>query len=369
MSIDTHHWPKRNRILSAAVFICICGSLTLRHSWGRDIDDSSQQQSVSTSQHAPTAQQHSAPTAQQHSAPSLQQHSVSFSQQRPAASSATVRSGNTNLLPYLLQAGNCPEVIRQATAIIASDPKNSDAYYYRAVAFRAQKATLDRAIEDLDHAVQLNPDLLPAYALKAVLLHEQQEDELALPAISKAFALSPTDTGIATTKATILNALNRPKEALVIEDKVLLQDPKSHNAHWVRSKTMFLLSRIDEGSKDLNLAIKLKPDDLFYRNDRLMFNGKQKKWTLIFEDADYLIAHGPHKREAYEKRAVAHVALKQYKEGIADYKSAIAQTRSDSQMRVLHAQLKTAYELAGDSKGAAAEAEYVKKLDEDIRPF
>jgi hypothetical protein len=63
------------------------------------------------------------------------------------------------------------------------------------------------------------------------------------------------------------------------------------------------------------------------------------------------------------------VGLKQYKEGIADYKSAIGQTRSDSQMRELHVQLKNAYDLAGDVKSAANEADYIKKLDEDMRPL
>jgi tetratricopeptide (TPR) repeat protein len=294
-----------------------------------------------------------------------------FTSSLPPVFSQTIKAGNPAQLPWLLKSGNYPEVIRQATAIIASDPKNADAYYCRAIAYKAHKMMQYKALQDLDQAIKLNPDFAGAYSLKAVMLHEQQEDELALPAITRACELLPTDTGVLRAKAIMLNALNRPKEALVIVDKLLAHNSKHDEDHWVRSKSMFLLGRTDEGVKDLDMAVKMAPANLSFRTDRLIFNSRHKRWELVFEDADYVIAHASatNVKEAYERRATAHVGLKQYKEGIADYKSAIAKTKSDSQMRVLHVQLKQAYELAGDSKAAAIETEYIRKLDEDMRPF
>lgn len=287
----------------------------------------------------------------------------------PAALCQTAKGGDSRSLARLVENSNYPEIIKLATAIIASDPKNAEAYYSRAVAYKTNRSTQYKAIQDLDQAIKLKPDMAAAYPVKAVILHEQQDDELALPVITRACELLPTDPGVFLVKSVIYNSLNRPKEALAIVDKLIQHNLKTDEAHWVRSRSMFLLGRTDEGVNDLNLAVKLNPGSLKFRRDRLLFNSRHKKWALVFEDADYVIANDSHKKDAYERRAAAHVGLKQYKEGIADYKSAIGQTRSDSQMRELHVQLKNAYDLAGDVKSAANEADYIKKLDEDMRPL
>ena len=287
----------------------------------------------------------------------------------PPAFSQTSKTSKSKSLAALNESGNYSEVIKQTTAIIATDPTNADAYYNRAVAYKTFKNSQYKALQDLDQAIKLKPDMAAAYSNKAVILHEQQDDELALPVINKACELLPGDPGVLLAKTVILNALNQPKIALHILDKLISQNVKADEAYWVRSKSMFLLGQTDEGIKDLDMAVKLDPKKLKFRTDRLIVNSRHKRWALVFDDASYIIANDSHKKDAYEKRADAHVGLKQYKEGIADYKSAIGQTKSDSQMRQLHVELGKAYELSGDLKSAASEAEYVKKLDEDMRPL
>lgn len=126
-----------------------------------------------------------------------------------------------------------PAVIKSDSGLEMSGGTVSAIDYYNRANELAYQGYLDKALEYLDNAIEINPDLALAHSAKAGILSikagylkENGEDyaglyEDALKAADKAIELNPKQGEAYVNKATVLNALGRYNEAIAACDAAL----------------------------------------------------------------------------------------------------------------------------------------------------
>ena len=295
---------------------------------------------------------------------------TSPAQAKDGPKSPTGAAGARERFNRLFARGDYGEMRTLADNYLRSNAGDAMAYYYRALAQSRGRLTMEKAIVDVDRAITIDGMVGDFYWLKATILHNQQEDELALPIVEKAYRLEPTKVEVIDTKAAILCSLHKPDDALKLSDLCVKKMPGTASFHSTRAQCLKQLSRWDDAESEIDTAVRLVPISFAYRLERMAICTRLKKWDKIVEDATWVIANEPkHLRDGYERRGRAHFMLKQYPQAISDYQQAIRETHGEALVRQLHVDLQEAYQATGDLKNVEAEKNFLKKLDEDIKPL
>jgi tetratricopeptide (TPR) repeat protein len=147
--------------------------------------------------------------------------------------------------------------IRHFTKAIEEDPDFAEAYANRAKArlmgIRAKvfdKSVLEESLEDINRAIELNPDLPEAIiAMGFYYFYGIEQLNLAAVQFEKACELSPANTEYMFYRSKIYTALGNWRQAQVLSDRVL--DAKPHNALYY-SNMGLTFAYLDQFSKALH---------------------------------------------------------------------------------------------------------------------
>jgi tetratricopeptide (TPR) repeat protein len=153
----------------------------------------------------------------------------------------------------------------------------SDAFFYRAIAY-FERGDYEKALEDLDKFLELNPDHASAWDNRGVTLERLGRYEEALGSYDKAIELNPTHANAWYNRGVTLESLGRHEEALSSYDKAIELNPTDASAWNNRGVTLERLGRYEEALSSYDKAIELNPTDA----DAL--NGYA--WILIDKDID-----------------------------------------------------------------------------------
>lgn len=116
------------------------------------------------------------------------------------------------------------------------------------------------AVAELHLVLAQDPeDDFAHYQLATAYLSMPDSDKKALEAIDGALGIQPDDAGYLATKAIILNALNRDKEALVVVTNAIASDPGPYQ-WYARATVLMGLRRWSEALVACEKALELDPD-------------------------------------------------------------------------------------------------------------
>jgi tetratricopeptide (TPR) repeat protein len=132
--------------------------------------------------------------------------------------------------------------------VITKDPDNYLAHYIRSFTFK-MKGQLDKAMEDSDKAIALNPAYLPSYQNRADIFEKKGLFDKALADYDKAIALNPSKPEMYYKRGTLFEKVGQHKKAAADYDKVVALNPLHYEAYYNRG----VLS-LDEGSRDEALS-------------------------------------------------------------------------------------------------------------------
>ena len=189
-----------------------------------------------------------------------------------------------------------PAAIKSDDGLVMSGAPVSAIDYYNRANDLAYQGYLDKALEYLDSAIELNPNLSVAYSakagilsIKAGILKENGEDyaglyDEALKAADKAIELNPKQGEGYVNKASILNALGRYHEALAACDAAIalnLKDTETLLAAYTNKGTALGgLGRYDEEIAVSKEGLKIDPmNNLLLANLNYAENKVEKKQT------------------------------------------------------------------------------------------
>lgn len=137
-------------------------------------------------------------------------------------------------------------------------PKDGEFRINRGATY-ARLGDIDNAIADFNEGLKLKPDHAVGYLNRSIMHHNNGRVDLALQDIESYLKLIPGNGDLWYEKGRALNMLKRPREALTAYTEAL-RHPLGNPGlvFYERSKTYYLLKRINEAKADLQKAIEYK---------------------------------------------------------------------------------------------------------------
>jgi tetratricopeptide (TPR) repeat protein len=237
--------------------------------------------------------------------------------------------------------------------------------YFKAVELAGHRDTLHAAVRPIAEAVRLEPQNATYWSEQANILHDLEEDEVAIASIKKALAINNKAPGFWRIDSLILTALKRLPEALAAADNSIKLGGDV-DSHIQRASVLIYLSRFSESVQELNLVLKQNPHSSVARESRMIAAEHLGDYKSYLSDCNYFL-RSP-KLQAQDakmllRRAKAHTRLKHYDKAISDYKAAL---KLMPDLRQAHAGLLEVYNTINDTTNSAKETAFLKKLDKDL---
>ncbi len=185
--------------------------------------------------------------------------------------------------------GQTDKALADYNAAIKADPKASLAFLGRGVLLAVRKRSYDRAIEDFDKVLVLEPDNVEALISRGDAFSQLGDSARAMVDLNRAVALAPNNALVLLARGQAESRRNNLGGALRDYREALKVDPRNASALSNIAAIDMLQGKFQEAIRGLDQAIAIEKDNPL----------------------------------AYYNRGYAHFALKQYPQAIADYSAAI----------------------------------------------
>jgi len=215
------------------------------------------------------------------------------------------------------------KAIEDYNKAIALNPEDAMAYYNRGTAYAKLKKH-EEAIEDYNKAIALDPEYAMAYNNRGNAYNELKKHEKAIEDYNKAIALNPEDAMGYYNRGNAYDGLKKHEEAIEDYNKAIALDPEDAMAYYNRGIAYDGLKKHEKAIEDYNKAIALDPEYATAYNNCGTAYAKLKKHEEAIEDYNKAIALDPEYAMAYYNRGNAYDGLKKHEKAIEDYNKAIA---------------------------------------------
>jgi tetratricopeptide (TPR) repeat protein len=185
--------------------------------------------------------------------------------------------------------GQTDKALADYSAAIKADPKASLAFLGRGVLLAARKRSYDRAIEDFDKVLVLEPDNVEALVSRGDAFSQLGDTGRAIADLTRAVALAPDNPIVLLARGQAEGRRHNLAGARRDYDAVLKVDPRNAEALTNLAAVDLLQGKLQDAVRHLDRAIVIQSDNPL----------------------------------AFYNRGYAHFALKEYQPAIADYGEAI----------------------------------------------
>ena len=238
----------------------------------------------------------------------------------------------------------------------------ADAYLNRGLAY-VEKGEFDRAIEDFDKAIGLNPEYADAYFNRGTAHSTLNQHEKAIENYNKAIELDPNLALAYSNRGLAYYSLNKHDEAIADYNEAIELDPNFALAYYNRGLAYYSLNKHDEAIADWNKAIELDPNLALAYNNRGAAYDSLKKYDEAIADYNEAIKLDPNLAMAYNNRGLTYYGLNRYDEAIADYNKAI---ELNPDFVIAHANLGNSLFMTEDYDNAEKGYREAIKINKDI---
>jgi len=217
-------------------------------------------------------------------------------------------------------------VIADCTTVIQSsrdtNPDLASPFRNRGIAYAA-KAQYDRAIEDLDQAIRLDPKDAPAFNDRGNAYKAKAQDDRAIEDYDQAIRLDPTLARAFYNRGNAYQGKVQYDRAIEDYDQAIRLDPKYAPAFYNRGSAYAAKAQYDRAIEDFDQAIRLDPKfaPAFYNRGNAY--AAQAQYDRAIEDFGQAIRLDPKFAAAFRNRGTAYVAKAQYDRAIEDLDQAI----------------------------------------------
>lgn len=216
------------------------------------------------------------------------------------------------------------KIFNQQTSDVATGPNGKDAVsYLNSGNDYAQQKQYERAIQDYDEAIQLNPNYVEAYVNRGLAYNYLQQYERALQNFNKAIELNPNVHQAYHNRGnTYMNGLRQYEKAIQDYTKVLSLIPNDANAYYNRGIAYFNQQKLERAIQDYTEAIRLDPDfSTAYYNRALIYLQLNRPDQALY-GFDKYIQLVPNDCDGYQLRGVCYKALGDESKAQADFAKA-----------------------------------------------
>jgi tetratricopeptide (TPR) repeat protein len=205
------------------------------------------------------------------------------------------------------------------------DPGNPDslALYRRAVALGASGQT-DKALEDYGAAIKADPKPSLAFLGRGVLLAVRKRAyDRAIEDFDKVLVIEPDNVGALVSRGDAFGQLGDLGRAMADLNRAVALAPDKPTALLARGQIESRRGNLDGAARDYEAALKLDPRNADAMINLAAIRSMQGQPGPAIELLDRAIVIDRRNPLAFYNRGYAEFALKQYDKAIADYSSAI----------------------------------------------
>ncbi len=142
--------------------------------------------------------------------------------------------------------------------VLALQPDNVDTLIARGNAY-SQIGDNGRALADLDRAIQLAPDNAQAYVIRGLANNRRDQKQLAMQDYEAALKITPRYPQALANRAALLSEEGRYDQAISDLDESIKADSDNPVAYYNRGYAYFARHEYDKALADYDMAIKLEP--------------------------------------------------------------------------------------------------------------
>ncbi len=142
--------------------------------------------------------------------------------------------------------------------VLALQPDNVDTLIARGNAY-SQIGDNGRALADLDRAIQLAPDNAQAYVIRGLANNRRDQKQLAMQDYETALKITPRYPQALANRAALLSEEGRYGQAISDLDESIKADSDNPVAYYNRGYAYFARHEYDKALADYDMAIKLEP--------------------------------------------------------------------------------------------------------------
>jgi monovalent cation:H+ antiporter-2, CPA2 family len=233
------------------------------------------------------------------------------------------------------------------------------AYINRSAASRA-KGDVDRAIADLDKALQLNPKSPLALTKRASAYHAKGDLDRAIADYNAAIAAQPKSAAAFYGRSEAYRAKKDLDRAIRDYDRALRLDKDLAAAYGGRAMAYRDKGKLDKALADFDEAVRLDPSSASLRVERGATYQTKGNLDQAIGDYDQAIERDPKLPLAYNNRGLAFSAKGEFDKAIADFSEAI---ELDPEFADAFLNRANAYRSKHDLERARQDLEAALKLD------
>lgn len=202
---------------------------------------------------------------------------------------------------------------------------NFDNGYLGRAKLRLEQQDTIAASADIEKALSINQNALNGYILRAAIAIDKHENyDQALEDMNHAIKLEPRLAGLYINRAFLRYTLNDYFGAMADYDYSLELEPLNQTALFNRSLLLLEVGDNDRAYKDLSTILQMDPDDYRARYNRAVVNGLKHNYDDAIADVNQVIARFPDFSGAYYMRSEFEREQGQLQKAKADYDKAWA---------------------------------------------
>ena len=209
--------------------------------------------------------------------------------------------------------------------------RNYDKAYVARAKLRLAAGDTIAAEKDIDRSIELNPNSLNPYLLRASIAIDKHKDyERALADMDKAIKLEPRVAGLYINRAFVRHELDDYFGAMADFDYALDLEPLSSTALFNRSLLLMEVGDNDRALVDLTRLLNITPDDERALYNRSIVYSEKREFDKAIADISAVIGKLPAFSSAYFMRSEFYREKGDMKHAKADYEHALALAKKNA---------------------------------------
>ena len=252
------------------------------------------------------------------------------------------------------------EVLNNLDQAIKLNDKNAEAYNARGFFYTLIQLDVNRALENFNHAIEIDPGFSDALNNRGILHLSEGNYNLAIDDFNMAIQNNPQMTFAMMNRALAYELSDKFDQAVQSYDDVLEIEPENYFALVYRGSSWMELGKFEEALTDLDAAVKIEPDiaDAYY-NRGLLYR-RRERFYLAIEDYTKAVNLEPDYIEAFNNRGAAYLYIGQYEKALIDFNQVLD---IDPDHIITYANRGSAYKFLGEYEKAILDFQKYLLLD------
>lgn len=186
---------------------------------------------------------------------------------------------------------------------IKKHKNNAQAYLARCEIYANHLKDYNKALEDIDEAIKLEPNNVGCYINRSYLRYQLNDIRGTMADLDYAIAISPNNVTAHYNRALLRSEVGDYNKAVEDYDFVLEQDPDNYPAFYNRTMMLINIGHYQQGISGLNAMLEKDKDDFVALYQRAMLYIETRQYQSALRDLNSILAKYPKFESGYMLRA------------------------------------------------------------------